>query len=135
VITGVGLDLFDVSRMEREIARQGTHLLDELFSGAEQASCKATPRPARGLAARFAIKEACFKALGTGMVGRMRWRDIETTVSGTSGATVSLAGETARTASDNGVRGIHVTFTVTRDHAVAWAVADNIRSEEGADAV
>lgn len=135
MITGVGLDLFDISRMEREVARQGTHLLDELFSGAEQAACAATPSPARGLAARFVIKEACFKALGTGMVGRMRWRDIETTLCGRGGAAVSLAGETARAASDKGVRRIHVTFTVTRDHAVAWAVADNNRSEEGADAV
>ncbi|MDO8836817.1 MAG: holo-ACP synthase [Vicinamibacterales bacterium] len=135
MITGAGLDLFDISRMEREIARQGTHLLDELFSGAEQASCAALSRPARGLAARFAIKEACFKALGTGMVGRMCWRDIETSSSGRGGMTVSLAGDTARVASNSGVRGISVAFTVTRNHAVAWAVAEGTRSEEGADAV
>jgi holo-[acyl-carrier protein] synthase len=136
VITGAGLDLFDVSRMEREIARQGTHLLDELFSRAEQASCAARRRPASGLAARFAVKEACFKALGTGMIGRMCWRDIETTPSAWGGMDVSLAGETARVASESGVRGIHVAFTVTRNHAVAWAVADSTNgSEEGADAV
>jgi holo-[acyl-carrier protein] synthase len=124
VITGAGLDLFDVARMEREAARQGTPFLDELFSGDEQAACARGSRPAVGYAARFAVKEACFKALGTGKIGTMAWRDIEAAAAGPGRFVVTLRGETARLAERRGICRLLVAWSATRRHAVAWVVAE-----------
>ena len=135
MITGAGIDLFDVVRMEREVARQGSHLLDELFSITEQVSCATARRPCRSYAARFAVKEACFKALGTGKIGRMAWRDIETATTTGGGLAVTLTGETARVASELGVCAIRAAVSMTRDLAMAWVVATGPLAEERADAV
>ena len=60
---GVGLDLLEVDRMERALARR-PRLAQRLFSDAERRYAEARPRPAQHLAARFCAKEAVAKALG-----------------------------------------------------------------------
>ena len=72
-----GIDLMEVARLEREVARRGDGLLEELFSPSELAWCRRRRRAAEGYAMAYAAKEALFKALGTGKVGRMAWSDIE----------------------------------------------------------
>ncbi len=121
-MTGAGLDLFDVARIEREVSRHGPDLLHELLTPAELAECRARRRPAQGHAERFAAKEACFKALGTGKIGAMRWHDIEISTSAPGNPAVSLRGETAREAEALGVTGIHLSWSSTPDRAVAWVV-------------
>ena len=73
VILGSGVDLMEVARFEREVARRGEGLVEELFSAGELAWCRRRRRPAEGYAMAYAAKEALFKALGTGKVGRMAW--------------------------------------------------------------
>ena len=75
--TGVGIDLLEIERMERALARH-PRLADRLFTGAEQTYAAAKARPARHLAARFAAKEAVVKALG--LTGGFSLREIELTV-------------------------------------------------------
>lgn len=122
MITGVGLDLFDVARIERDTSRHGPDLLHELFTPAELAECGALRRPAQGHAERFAAKEACFKALGTGKVGRMRWHDIQVSLAPGGQATVTLSGETADEAAAHGVTHVLLSVSSTPVRAVAWVV-------------
>lgn len=123
MILGCGIDLMDVGRFEREVASRGGDLLDELFSRAELARCREQRRPAEGYAMRYAAKEACFKALGTGKSGRMAWKDVEITWAGPGGRpAIALTGETAAAAASIGVTGVHIALTTTREHAVAWVV-------------
>jgi holo-[acyl-carrier protein] synthase len=112
-----------VARVEREASRPGLDLLDELFTPAERAAAASAHRPGRRYAAGYAVKEACFKALGTGKVGRMAWRDIEVTAPRGGALSVALSGETARVALEHGVGRVLATVSVTRDCAVAWVVA------------
>ena len=70
MMLGTGLDIIDIARFEREIARHGDGLLDELFTPGERAVDRLR-RPAAGYAMGYAAKEACFKALGTGKIGHM----------------------------------------------------------------
>lgn len=83
MIIGTGTDICDSRRIGKLITRFGDAFLDRVFTPAERAVCDARPGSRRTLcyAKRFAAKEACLKALGTGMVKGVRWRDMETTLS------------------------------------------------------
>jgi holo-[acyl-carrier protein] synthase len=77
VILGLGSDLIDITRIERTIARFGDRFLMRCFTDIERA--KAARRPftsAATYAKRFAAKEACAKALGTGLRAGVFWRDM-----------------------------------------------------------
>jgi len=130
VILGCGLDLMGIARFEREVARRGGGLIEELFSAAELAWCRRRRRPAEGYAMAYAAKEALFKALGTGKAGRMAWSDIEVEWSaGAARPTITLAGETGAAAGRTGVTAVHLTMAATREHAVAAVVLEGERRE------
>ncbi len=120
---GSGIDLMEVARFEREVARRGGSLVEELFSAGELAWCRRGRRAAEGYAMAYAAKEALFKALGTGKVGRMAWQDVEITwPAGAAQPALTLSGETAAVADSLGVTDVHVAVTATRAIAVAWVI-------------
>ncbi|MFO7693897.1 MAG: holo-ACP synthase [Vicinamibacterales bacterium] len=128
MILGSGVDLMEVARFDREVARRGQSLVEELFSAGELAWCRRRRRAAEGYAMAYAAKEALFKALGTGKVGRMAWHDVAMGwPEGASQPAITLAGETAEVAAAMGVAGLHVAVTATREHAVAWVVVEGNR--------
>ncbi|HSP89467.1 MAG TPA: holo-ACP synthase [Vicinamibacterales bacterium] len=123
MILGSGVDLIEVARFEREVARRGQSLAGELFSTGELAWCRRRRRAAEGYAMAWAAKEALFKALGTGKVGRMAWHDVALAwPEGASQPTMALAGESAAVARRMGVAGLHLAVTATREYGVAWVV-------------
>jgi holo-[acyl-carrier protein] synthase len=77
MIRGIGVDIVNVDRIERAMARWGHRFLGRIFTAAEIERCNQRARPAQCLALRFAAKEAFAKALGLGMREGLRWRDIE----------------------------------------------------------
>ena len=77
MIYGIGVDLVEIDRMERAIARSGPRLVERLYTADERAYCSGKRLACACFAARFACKEAFLKALGTGLRKHMRWRDIE----------------------------------------------------------
>jgi holo-[acyl-carrier protein] synthase len=76
MILGVGSDLIDVRRIERTIERHGERFLGRVFTATERAKAESRARSAETYAKRFAAKEACAKALGTGLRGGVFWRDM-----------------------------------------------------------
>jgi len=76
VILGVGSDLIDVRRIERTMQRHGERFLTRIFTAAERAKAEGRARRAETYAKRFAAKEACAKALGTGLRAGVFWRDM-----------------------------------------------------------
>ncbi len=76
MIIGVGTDLLDIRRIERTLERYGERFCARVFSDVERAGCdKRVNRSAR-YAMRYAAKEACSKALGTGFRQGVFWREI-----------------------------------------------------------
>ncbi|MGB6426281.1 MAG: 4'-phosphopantetheinyl transferase superfamily protein, partial [Solirubrobacterales bacterium] len=71
-----GVDLIEIERLERALERR-PRLAERLFSEGELIYANARGRPARHLAARFAAKEAAFKAIGTGLSGGVGWKQAE----------------------------------------------------------
>jgi len=76
MILGVGTDLIDIRRIERTIGRFGDRFLERVFTETERSKAFARASPAAALSQRYAAKEACAKALGTGFREGVFWRDI-----------------------------------------------------------
>lgn len=77
MILGIGTDLASIERIERTLARFGDRFLNRVYTAAEQATAARRPRAvAATLAKRWAAKEACSKALGTGLRMGIAWRDM-----------------------------------------------------------
>jgi holo-[acyl-carrier protein] synthase len=76
VIIGLGSDLIDVRRIEKTIERHGDRFLNRIFTDVEKAKSDKRAQRAASYAKRFAAKEACSKALGTGLNKGVYWRDM-----------------------------------------------------------
>jgi holo-[acyl-carrier protein] synthase len=76
VIIGMGSDITDIRRIEKVIGRHGDRFLDRIFTEAERARAERRAHPMATYAKRFAAKEACAKALGTGIRRGVWWRDM-----------------------------------------------------------
>jgi holo-[acyl-carrier protein] synthase len=76
MIIGIGSDLVDVRRIEQTIARHGDRFLARIFTDTERATAEGRARRAETYAKRFAAKEACAKALGTGFRAGVFFRDM-----------------------------------------------------------
>ena len=76
MILGLGSDLVDITRVERAITRFGARFLDRIFTETERRKSDGRANRAASFARRFAAKEACAKALGTGFRQGVFWRDM-----------------------------------------------------------
>jgi holo-[acyl-carrier protein] synthase len=76
MILGLGSDIVDIRRIERAIERFGERFLGRIFTEVERQKCDRRRNRAAGYARRFAAKEACAKALGTGFRRGVYWRDL-----------------------------------------------------------
>jgi holo-[acyl-carrier protein] synthase len=120
-ILGIGTDLLDVARMARELEEEGAGFRDTVFTPSEIAYCEAKRRPARHFAARFAAKEALFKALA-GSTSRDFWRDVEVARTGDEPPCLLLHGRVKDAADRLGVRKILVSLSHTDRLAAASVV-------------
>src|SRR4051812_39679178 len=77
MIIGIGNDITDIRRIEKVIERHGERFLSRIFTDVERARAERRAKSVETYAKRFAAKEACAKALGTGMRGGVFWRDME----------------------------------------------------------
>lgn len=76
MIIGLGSDLIDIRRVEKSIARFGDRFLSRIFTDLERRKSDGRNQRAASYAKRFAAKEACSKALGTGLRKGVFWRDM-----------------------------------------------------------
>ncbi|MDQ0301235.1 holo-ACP synthase [Ancylobacter polymorphus] len=76
MILGIGSDITDVRRVAEVLERHGERFLDRVFTPVERAKSDRRARRAESYAKRFAAKEACAKALGTGLAQGVFWRDM-----------------------------------------------------------
>jgi holo-[acyl-carrier protein] synthase len=92
MILGIGSDLCDIRRIERSLERFGTRFTHRIFTAGERARSERRVASAASYARRFAAKEACAKALGTGMRGGVFWRDMEVVNLSSGRPTMRLTG-------------------------------------------
>jgi holo-[acyl-carrier protein] synthase len=124
VIAGIGVDLVSLPRFAELMERRGEAAIRRFFTGAEAERCRQSKSSLESFAARFAAKEAFFKALGTGWGLGGRWTEVEV-VSAPSGApSLRLSGRAAEAAAERGVSAIHLSLTHTDETAAAFVVLE-----------
>lgn len=114
-----GVDLIEITRLERAIERHGARFLQRVFTPAELAEVGENPA---SLAARFAAKEAVAKALGTG-IGAITWQEIEVLRGPSREPDLRLSGAAARLANESRLRHWSLSLSHTHTHAIAMVVA------------
>lgn len=123
MIIGIGSDLIDIRRIEKTLERHGERFTHRCFTEVERVKSDRRAQRAASYAKRFAAKEACSKALGTGLSNGVFWRDMgvvnlpggKPTLKLTGGAAERLAGMTP----DGMVCSVHL--TITDDYPLAQA--------------
>jgi holo-[acyl-carrier protein] synthase len=125
VIVGTGVDVATIDRVARLLSDHASDL-QRIFTSRERAFCNRAPtrRRAARYAAAFAGKEAVMKALGTGWRSDVGWCDIDTQSDDERGG-IGLFGGALRAARDKGVCRVLVSVSITREAAVATALAES----------
>jgi holo-[acyl-carrier protein] synthase len=128
MIVGIGSDLCDIRRIERSIERFGDRFTHRIFTEGERARSDRRAARAPSYARRFAAKEACSKALGTGLSQGVFWRDMEVVNLPSGRPTLRLTGgalEHLRSMMPQGHEPvIHVTLTDDPPLAQAFVVIE-----------
>ena len=119
MIIGLGTDIIEIERIRRAVGRK--NFLNNVFTEIEQAYCQSRGRnSAASYAARFAAKEAFFKALGTGIVTRLT--EVEVVNDERGVPKINLRGRAGLLAEERGVGGIFLSLSHSRDFATAVLV-------------
>jgi holo-[acyl-carrier protein] synthase len=128
MILGIGSDLCDIRRIEKSLARFGERFTERVFTAGERAKSDRRSTRAESYARRFAAKEACSKALGTGLRAGVFWRDMEVVNLPGGRPTLRLTGgaaERLRAMTPQGYEAIvHVTMTDEPPMAQAFVVIE-----------
>jgi holo-[acyl-carrier protein] synthase len=123
MIIGIGNDLTNIERLEATLEKYGSRFLERLFTPAEQAKAELRTNKAATLAKRFAAKEACAKALGTGIHQGVYFRDMGVMNLPSGQPTLELTGgalERLRSLTPAGMS-VKIHLSLTDDHP--WAQA------------
>lgn len=124
MILGIGVDLCAVARISSMVERHGERARRRLFTARERADCDCQASPPECLAARFAAKEAAFKALGTGLGPGMRWIDVEVITEESGRPRIEFSGITGGRMQELGVRRAHLSLTHEAGQACAMVVLE-----------
>lgn len=122
MIKGIGIDTIELSRIERVYRDYGERFLKRIYAPNEREYSMRYRDPVPRLAARFAAKEACMKALGTGWSNGIRWRDIVVDNSSGGKPEIKLVGKAREHAQRQQVSSIHVSITHSKEQATAIVV-------------
>lgn len=128
-LVGLGMDLVHIARIEESLRDFGERFLARQFTAGEVAyACEVPAQRGERLAARFAAKEACIKALGLHDAG-VNWRDIEVVRAADGSCTLALRGAALAAARALGVARVLVSLSHDGDYAAAVVAAVSDKAE------
>lgn len=128
MILGIGNDIIDIRRIEKTIEKHGQRFIDRIFTEVEKQKSERRAERVPSYAKRFAAKEACSKALGTGLSNSVFWRDMgvvnlpsgKPTMQLTNGAAAQLA----RMVPAGKQPVVHLTMTDEYPYAQAFVIIE-----------
>jgi holo-[acyl-carrier protein] synthase len=124
MIIGLGSDLIDIRRIDKTIEAHGERFLDRIFTALERERSDSRAARAASYAKRFAAKEACAKALGTGLRRGVFWRDMGVVNLAGGKPTMNLTNGALRRLEEITPQGhrAQIDLTITDDFPLAQAI-------------
>src|SRR5215469_17035800 len=124
MILGLGSDLIDIRRIEKTLERHGPRFVARIFTDIEQVKSERRAARAASYAKRFAAKEACAKALGTGLSRGVFWRDMGVVNLPSGKPTMKLTGEALKKLNSMTPAGYRaqIDLSITDDYPLAQAI-------------
>lgn len=134
MIIGIGSDLIDIRRIEKSLERHGQRFIQRIYTDLERARSENRRARAASYAKRFAAKEACAKALGTGLAQGVFWRDMGVVNLPSGAPTMALTGGAQARLDKILPKGhraaIHLTITDDFPLAQAFVIIEALPVEE-----
>lgn len=121
MIFGIGTDIIEVERVNKAVQKEA--FKHKLYSEREIAYCE-TNRKAESYAARFAGKEAFFKALGTGWRDGMGLTEVEILNDELGKPYIELSGKTKEIVVEKGIKNVHISLSHTKESAIAFVILE-----------
>jgi holo-[acyl-carrier protein] synthase len=125
MIVGTGVDITETARIEQALQQHGQRFSKRLYTPREIAYCGQFKNRAERFAARFAAKEAAFKALGTGWREGVRWLDVEVTHQPSGKPELVLTGRAGEVARALGVTRTSVSLSHSNHYAIAQVILES----------
>ncbi len=124
MILGIGNDIIDIRRVERTLERFGERFIERIFTATERARSERRAGRVESYAKRFAAKEACSKALGTGFRRGVYWRDMGVVNLASGKPTMELKGGAAKRLAELVPAGMtaQIDVTITDEPPIAQAI-------------
>jgi len=130
LIIGIGSDLTDIRRIEQTLTRFGERFVARIFTDIEKARSERKADRAASYAKRFAAKEACAKALGTGLRRGVFWKDMGVVNMRSGQPTMALSGGAAARLAEMTPQGqkavIHLSLTDDHPYAQAFVIIEAV---------
>ena len=125
MIVGTGVDIAETSRIDQVFERHGDRFSKRVFTAEEITYCEKFKNKAERYAARFAAKEAAFKALGTGWGNGVHWLDVEVTHLPSGKPELVLTGRALEVAGELGVTRASVSISHSDRYVVAQVILES----------
>ncbi len=133
MIFGIGIDLIDVDRIEKEIHRHGDSFLNRIFTDGEIRYCnRSSSKRVRSqcFSSRFAAKEAFLKAAGTGLRNGLGWKDIEVSNNELGKPCLILKNMAEKIIKKNSIERVHLSITHINESAAAVVILEKRSGEK-----
>ena len=124
MIFGLGTDIIEVSRIEKQISNPNNRFQESIFTEKEIQYCEQKRNKAENYAARFAAKEAFFKAIGTGWRNGLSWKDVEVVNDKLGKPSIILYGKSKQFIEDNNINNIHISLSHIKKFALATVILE-----------
>ncbi len=125
MIFGIGIDIIEVARIEKQISGESNSFIKKIFTLKEIEYCETKIKSkAQNYAARFAAKEAFFKAIGTGLRVGLSWQDIQIENDTLGKPVAVLTGKSKKMVADHHISNIHVSLSHVKELAIAVVIME-----------
>ena len=122
-VIGIGTDITECLRITQMIERHGEIFITRVYTPHEIEYCSSRKSSTQHYAGRWAAKEAVLKALGTGWIRGITWRDVEVRNRQGGKPTIALAGGAREICEKLGIGEMQISISHCRSHATAFAIA------------
>ena len=126
MVIGTGIDIVNIERIEKLMARWGNHFLGRVFTEKEITLCQQRTRPSECFATRFAAKEAFLKAIGWGLRNGIQWTDIEVKTDRLGKPLISFHRKAKEVIETLRIQKTFLTLSHERSYAVAHVLLEDI---------